>query len=59
MKAEIILMKLLIFKEFYEREDREALLMTMASIEESFLQHSQMLRQKLVNSCGSVKVVHV
>ncbi|KAL4003686.1 Fms-interacting family protein [Acanthocheilonema viteae] len=35
--------------EFYEREDQEALLMTMASIEESFLEHSQMLRQKLVN----------
>ncbi|VDK87111.1 unnamed protein product, partial [Onchocerca ochengi] len=42
--------------EFYEREDHEALSMTMASIEKSFLEHSQVLKQKLVDSCcGSVK----
>uniref|UniRef100_A0A1I7VU88 THO complex subunit 5 n=1 Tax=Loa loa TaxID=7209 RepID=A0A1I7VU88_LOALO len=42
--------------EFYEKEDREALLMTMASIEGSFLEYSQALRQKLIDSCcGSVK----
>ncbi|CAG9532286.1 unnamed protein product [Cercopithifilaria johnstoni] len=43
--------------EFYEREDQEALSMTMASIEESFVEHSQMFRQKLIDSsCGSVKL---
>ncbi|VDK72376.1 unnamed protein product [Litomosoides sigmodontis] len=42
--------------EFYEREDQEALLMTMTSIEESFLEQSQMIRQKLIeSSCSSVK----
>ncbi|MCP9257625.1 Merlin [Dirofilaria immitis] len=50
----------LIFKEFYEREDREALSMTMASIEESFLEYSQMLKQKLLESCcDAVKPLEV
>ncbi|VDN86089.1 unnamed protein product [Brugia pahangi] len=40
--------------EFYEREDREALSMTAASIEESFLQHSQAFKQKLLDSCNDL-----
>lgn len=60
LKVQVISVRLSIFKEFYEREDHEALSMTMASIEKSFLEHSQVLKQKLVDSCcGSVKVVHV
>uniref|UniRef100_A0A915PRQ5 THO complex subunit 5 n=1 Tax=Setaria digitata TaxID=48799 RepID=A0A915PRQ5_9BILA len=38
--------------EFYEREDHEALAMTMTSIEQSFLEHSQIFKQKLVDSCN-------
>ncbi|VDN21229.1 unnamed protein product [Gongylonema pulchrum] len=38
--------------EFYELEDREALSMTMETLEASFLEHSRILRQKITDLCS-------